>query len=346
MCDGLPNCVGGEDEIQCPLACRQDEFTCDSGLCVPATQVCDGVSDCDDATDELTCPPTENIPALTTSLGLTDLVDLLNRVNLTDTLATAGPFTVLAPTNEAFADLPADLFNELLNNPAFLSAVLTYHVLAAPVPFADLTNELQLTSVEGRPIRFNKYPNGEATAQCVPIDVNRVDNAATNGLIHVLDEVMLPPSGTIVDVVAGDPALASLNFAIAPIRDLLNGPGNFTLFAPTTAAFNAIPPAQLGVILTDVQILTQVLNYHVVPATLCSVGLENGEAPTLSGDALTVDVSGAGIFVESAQVVGADISVTNGVVHVIDTVLLPPGLFQTGGALAAAAAQDAGNSSP
>merc|ERR1711936_948244 len=71
-----------------------------------------------------------------------------------------------------------------------------------------------------------------------------------------------------------------------------------TLFAPTTAAFNAIPPAQLAVILTDVQILTQVLNYHVVPATLCSVGLENGEAPTLSGDALTVDVSGAGIFVD------------------------------------------------
>jgi len=313
--------------------------------------VCDGLTQCDDATDEINCPPTEDIPRLGLSLGLTQLTDLLNLANLTDILATPGPFTLFAPNNQAFTDLPADLQAELLANPAFLTQVLTYHVFPAPVLFADLTNELQLPSVEGSPIRFNKYPNGEATAQCVPIDVTRVDNAATNGIIHVLDEVMLPPSGTVIDVVASDPALASLNFAIAPIRDLLNGPGNFTLFAPTTAAFNAIDPAQLAVILTNIEVLTEVLSYHVVPSTLCSVGLENGDAPTLSGDDVRVSVSGAGIFVNTAQVVGADISVTNGVVHVIDQLLLPPGLFQSGGALApaalaAAAAADAAPVAP
>ena len=251
------------------------------------------------------------------------------QAGLVDTLSGPGPFTVLAPSNAAFSAVPADILDALLSDPAALTQVLTFHVLPAAVRSTDLSNELLVNTVEGRQLRVNTYPNGVATVQCAPIDLSRVDNEATNGVVHVLDEVMLPPPGSVADVVANDPDLASLNFALnaANLTAVLGGAGPFTLFAPTNAAFNGLDPAQLAAILSDPATLTQVLTYHVVPAaTLCSAGLESGAATTVNGADVTVSVSGAGIFVDSSQVVGADISVSNGVVHAIDRVLLPPGL--------------------
>ena len=275
--------------------------------------------------------PTSNIPTMANDLGLTTLTSLVAQAGLVDTLSGPGPFTVLAPSNSAFSDVPADILDDLLNNSTALTEVLTYHVLPLPVRSADLSNELLVSTAEGRQLRVNTYPNGVATAQCSPIDLNRVDNEATNGIIHVLNEVMLPPRGTIADIVSEDPAFASLNFAInaADLATTLSGPGPFTLLAPTNSAFNGLDPAQLALILSDPVVLTQVLTYHVVPATLCSAGLQPGAATTVNGGDVTVAVNGAGIFVNDAQVVGADISVSNGVVHAIDRVLIPPGLFPT-----------------
>jgi len=147
--------------------------------------------------------------------------------------------------------------------------------------------------------------------------------------------VMLPPAGTIGDLVTSDPDLASLSFAVnaAGLLADLSGPGPFTLLAPTNAAFNALNPADLARILGDAATLQEVLRYHVVPAaTLCSAGLESGPATMLSGDDVIVEVDGvAGIItVDDAQVVGADLSVSNGVVHAIDRVLLPERLFPSG----------------
>ena len=143
---------------------------------------------------------------------------------------------------------------------------------------------------------------------------------------------MLPPVGDLVDLVSDDVRLTTLLSAVqaAGLQSTLSAPGPFTLLAPTNEAFAKLDPATLNTILQDPNILASVLTYHVLPGTACSAGLMTSSVRTLNGGDVQVVVGVAGVEVNSAQVITADIAVTNGVVHLIDTVLLPPGLVLPG----------------
>ncbi|GFO32695.1 transforming growth factor-beta-induced protein ig-h3-like [Plakobranchus ocellatus] len=268
------------------------------------------------------------IPGVATSLGLTELVKAVVAAGLAETLSGPGPFTVFGPSNEAFNNLP-DWEKKAIKDVKVLADILKFHVLAGKVMSSDLSNDLVATTVEGKKLRVNLYKKKAglvATAQCSPIDLNKVDNAASNGVIHVLNRVMFPPSGTIVEAVSKCPAFKTLTKAVqvAGLVDTLNGEGPFTLFAPTDKAFAKLPPGALDKLIANPTELAKVLTYHVVAGTLCSPGLESSTAKTVEGQDVKVVVSGAGVTVNNAKVIAPDASVTNGVVHGIDTVLLPP----------------------
>ncbi|XP_048244395.1 protein sll1483-like [Haliotis rufescens] len=275
----------------------------------------------------------ENIPQLAETLGEKTLVELVTRAGLADTLSSTAPpapFTVFGPTDDAFAAL-APQIKDLLKNVTILKGVLLYHVLSGEVYSTQLSNELLAKSLaDSLPIRINIYQGGKVvTAQGSPIVL--VNQNATNGVIHGLSRVMLPPAGTVVDVVSNVPGFNTLKTAViaAKLLQVLAGDGPFTVFAPTDAAFSKLPPGTLDNLLKNLTKLTSVLEYHVVSGTFYSAGLTNNmKVTTLNKQDFTVMVSSGGVSIDTgsgtANVIAADVSITNGVIHVIDEVLIPP----------------------
>jgi transforming growth factor-beta-induced protein len=246
--------------------------------------------------------------------GFSTLAKALGDTDLVATLKGPGPFTVFAPTDAAFAALPAGTLDSLSSDE--LKAVLLYHVVAADLHAADLDGK-PLTSVGGLSL-FVSLSNGVMVddARVTMADVN-----ASNGVIHVIDKVLLPPNIVQAAQLAGN--LTTLVKAVTDtgLADALSGAGPFTVFAPSDAAFAALPAGTLaGLSTTD---LKNVLLYHVVSGSVQSAQLEAGTVDTLlAGKQLTVDLTG-GVNINDAKVTIPDIVVTNGVIHVIDKVLLP-----------------------
>ena len=134
---------------------------------------------------------------------------------------------------------------------------------------------------------------------------------------------------TIVGAASADPQFSTLVSAVtaAGLVDTLNGKGPFTVFAPTNAAFDKIPADQLQAILADKDKLTKILTYHVLPAKVLSKNLKKKQTvETVEGSPVTIVAKKSGVTVDDAKVVKADIKTSNGVIHVIDTVILPPGI--------------------
>lgn len=137
-------------------------------------------------------------------------------------------------------------------------------------------------------------------------------------------------STTIVDIAAGDEIFSTLVTAVteAGLVDTLSGEGPFTVFAPTNDAFAALPPGALEALLLPANqaVLTQILTYHVVSGSLTSADLEDGAVPSVEGGDIIVSL-GESVKVNNATVIQADIEASNGVIHVIDTVIIPPSLL-------------------
>ncbi len=272
--------------------------------------------------------------------NLSILVDALTQAGLVSALQGDGPFTVFAPTNDAFQallDSNPD-WNSLSDiDNATLANVLKFHVVSGDVKAADLTDTYVSTLAEGPNMESISLKvdvtggvkfNGSAT----PITT---DVETTNGTVHIIDQVMLPPS--VVDI-----ALNNDNFSIlvsALTRDdltidyvsFLTGTGPFTVFAPTNDAFVALldsNPAWSSLEDIPVATLEAVLDYHVIGANVQSTQLnDNQEVMTVGGSMLTVDLSdGAKLETGSGQSVNiiiTDVQGANGVVHAVDAVLLP-----------------------
>ena len=331
----------------------------------------------------------------------TTLVAAVQAAGLVDTLSSEGLFTVFAPTDDAFAALPAGTVEALLGNIPALTDILLYHVVAGEVYAADVVNLESATTALGLDVAIrvedgNVYIND---AQVILTDIQ-----ASNGVIHVVDSVILPPAyvrnngannlnyrtgpgldqqpqglfppsaiaealgrdsagewvqiaydgttgwifaelsslsveldslpvvdQTIVDIAVANSDFSTLVAAVqaAGLVDALNGPGPFTVFAPTNDAF-AAALASLGIsatdLLADTETLTSILLYHVVEGRVLAadvVGLES--ATTLQGAPINISVRDGNVFLnDSIQVVATDITASNGVIHVIDGVLLPP----------------------
>jgi uncharacterized surface protein with fasciclin (FAS1) repeats len=295
-----------------------------------------GFSSCNNE-DPMPIEPEANIVEVAgLNANFSTLVAAVQQAGLVETLSSPGPFTVFAPTNDAFNRFLADnnqTADQLLNSDG-LATVLNYHVIAAEVPSSAVTPG-RVNSAAGIPFFVSVAPDNSiwinGSAQIVQTDVS-----ASNGLIHVLDYVIVPPTQNIAQIAisateGSTPEFTHLVAALvrADLASAVSGGINddFTVFAPTDAAFEALFSA-LGVGSVDeipLETLTNVLLYHVVPARAFSQDLRNGAAlPTLlEGETLTVNLNDLKInesgLVESAL----NIHAINGVIHAIDTVLLP-----------------------
>lgn len=256
------------------------------------------------------------------------LVAAVQAAGLVDTLNGTGPFTVFAPTDEAFAKLPAGTLEMLLKpeNKAKLAAILTYHVVGGSVKAADVVKLKNATTVNGQ--RVDIKVDG-AKVQVDGATVTATDIACSNGVIHVIDTVILPVDGTIVDVAAKNGSFNTLVAAVkaAGLVETLSGKGPFTVLAPTDAAFAKLPAGTLEMLLKpeNKKQLVEILTYHVVPgvAAYSDAVVKMTEVPTVLGSTVAVKVVGGKVMLNGATVVAADVEATNGVIHVIDTVILP-----------------------
>ncbi|XP_069140667.1 transforming growth factor-beta-induced protein ig-h3-like [Argopecten irradians] len=266
-----------------------------------------------------------NLVEVLQASGKSTLVSLVQKAGLADAL-TQGTFTIFAPTNAAFDKLPADLLAALGEDVYALANVLKYHVVQGSVRKQDASNELQLDTLTGQKIRLNIYShNNEVTVEGSKI--LDFDIQTSNGYVHVIDTVMLPPEGSIVDIVAGASELSTLLSKVlsADLVTALQG-DRLTLFAPTNQAFSQLGSTVLDNLAKDPQLLKEILLYHVVPSTEYSAGLHNRESlRTLDShqDRIKLNITGDSIQVKNGKVLSADISATNGVVHLIDHVLVP-----------------------
>jgi len=267
---------------------------------------------------------------------LSIFVEAVNAADLAVTLQGSGPYTVFAPTNDAFSALLGELGvtkDALFANKPLLNAVLKYHVLSGKVFKADIPLGKAIVPLAGGFFKIE----AQGSALTVTDGRNRVtnvistDGSALNGVLHVVDRVLLPANQDIVQTAQATPSLSILVEAVtaAGLVDTLKGPGPFTVFAPTNAAFAALL-AELGVskvaLLADTALLTRVLTYHVLPARVLKAEIPvNTPIATVQGQTILINSSLQIIDQRgrSSGIVATDIFNTNGVVHVIDRVLLP-----------------------
>lgn len=254
----------------------------------------------------------------------TTLVAALKAAKLDATLMGSGPFTVFAPTDEAFAKLPAGTVDALLKDIPTLTKILLYHVVAGKVPASDVVKVTSAVTVNGLPVMVKVSGN---KVKINDANVIIADIPASNGIIHAVDSVILPPSGDIVDT-----AMANGNFktllaaaTAAGLVDTLKSAGPFTLFAPTDAAFAKLPAGTVEALLKDIPKLKAILTYHVVSGRVYAADVVKlSSAPSVQGSPISIEVSIGSVKLNgSATVTAADILTTNGVIHVIDTVILP-----------------------
>ena len=252
----------------------------------------------------------------------TTLLSAVEAAGLVDTLNSEGPFTVFAPTDEAFAKLPAGTIEALLQDIPQLSSILLYHVVPGKLMAADVTAADYLNTAQGESVRI-KVEDGKAyinEAQIILTDIE-----AANGVIHVIDTVILPGK-TIADVAVNDGRFSTLVTALqaANMVETLQGEGPFTVFAPTDDAFAKLPAGTIESLLKDIPTLKNILLYHVVSGAVKSDQVVTlTSADTVAGKPVTVKVEDGKVFINNAQVVIVDIVAKNGIIHVIDTVLLP-----------------------
>ncbi len=248
---------------------------------------------------------------------------------LADDLSGPGPFTVFAPTDAAFAALPSGTIETLLTDPTgTLAQILLYHVVGGTALSTDLSDGQTIATLQGQTVEVTINADGVFINDA---QVTVADITTTNGVVHVIDAVLLPPAPqpttTVVDVIVNSDVHNTLEAAVvaAGLVETLSGTGPFTVFAPTDNAFAALPAGTVETLPADpTGALTQILLYHVVGAQALSTDLTNGQTvATLQGQTVTVTINTDGVFINNAQVTVADVVTDNGVIHVIDAVLLP-----------------------
>lgn len=333
--------------------------------------------------------------------SFTTLVAAVEAAGLVDALKGEGPFTVFAPTDDAFAALPAGTVEALLADIPALTDILLYHVVSGKVMAADVVNLSSATTLNGLDVSIkvedgNVYLNDN-------VQVVMTDIEASNGVIHVIDAVLLPPTsvanerandlnfrsgpgldrsiigtfasgaraealarneagdwvqiniageigwvfaplttangdlmalpvapGTIAEIAAADGRFTTLVAAAdaAGLVGALDGEGPLTVFAPTDDAFAALPAGTVEALLNDLPTLESILLYHVVSGKVMAADVVTlPSATTLQGSDISITVQDGSVFLnDTVQVILTDIEASNGVIHVIDAVLLPPGM--------------------
>ena len=255
------------------------------------------------------------------------LVAAVKAAGLVDALKSKGPLTVFAPTDEAFAKLPKGTVEDLLKpeNKAKLVSLLTYHVASGKLAAAEVQKSTGVVSLQGQRLGF------KTVGDRVMVDgatVVLADVAAKNGVIHAIDQVVMPTGKNIVEVASGTGKFATLLAAAtaAGLAETLSSGGPFTVLAPTDDAFAKLPKGTVEDLLKpeNKEKLVAILTLHVIAGRVDSTGATAaGHAKSLQGGRLTFTATDHGLSVNGAKIVTADINASNGIIHVIDGVLLP-----------------------
>jgi len=293
--------------------------------------------------DEPADAPLANIVDTAVAAGsFNTLVAALQATGLDSVLADeSATFTVFAPTDDAFALLGEDTINALLGDTDTLSGILTYHVIGGAA--VDSTTALSLAGTS--------VPTVNGAEVFISVDGDRLlvnmsevivaDVRASNGIIHVIDAVLLPP--VTEDPVTSEPLpnlldaarnAGNLNTFVAALEatglDVAIGHGNdmYTVFAPTDEAFAALGQDTINALLNDTDTLRDILLYHVIAGTavdaqtaIAKVGIEIEAA---NGDRFVLNLRGDALYINDSQIIGTDLFASNGIIHTIDAVLIPP----------------------
>lgn len=269
--------------------------------------------------------------------GFETLVAALQATGLDATLADeTATFTVFAPTDEAFAVLGEAAINALLADIDTLSDILLYHVIAGQAVDGETATGLAGSTVE--------MANGDMVAITVrdgnlfinDAQVVTADIEASNGIIHVIDAVLLPPAdveapGTITEVAVANGSFTTLVAALQATgldSVLADETMLYTVFAPTDAAFEALGEDTINALLADLDTLSDILLYHVVPGAavdaVTALSLAGTDVTMANGSDTSLSLVDGELYINQAKVIVTDVAASNGVIHVIDAVITPP----------------------
>ncbi|KAH3815464.1 transforming growth factor-beta-induced protein ig-h3-like isoform X1 [Dreissena polymorpha] len=294
--------------------------------------------------------PLSSIPDLLETLGLTELTSLLGSVGLSSEVLASdnNNFTVFAPSNEVLAKfvLPAlqrhggvdvmkdigsvEIVSQEISDSVIEDTrnILLGHVAVGRLTSSRLTDDMivETASPLKSSIRINTYeqPKKLVTANCKPI--TSTDNIAINGVVHVVSDVLMPVTSSLLDIVKKNPELSFLKTVLGSSHRAatLREPGSYTLFAPTDAAFKKHADL-LNRLLGDDKCMGNILQNHLLPNVICSSVIE-GRAQTKNSLGRALQMSrdkDNKLYVEGAQIIVKDLMATNGVIHVIDDVIIP-----------------------
>jgi transforming growth factor-beta-induced protein len=279
--------------------------------------------------DSVILPPADLAGIVDTAVAygrFTTLAAALGAADLIDTLKSDGPFTVFAPTDDAFAALPEGTVESLLlpENKQALTDILLYHVVAGKVMAEDVVTLTEAETVLGQNVSI-KVDMGKVYINDSEVIIT--DIVTSNGIIHVIDTVLMPKDD-IVDTAVADGRFTTLAAALgaAELIETLKGEGPFTVFAPTDDAFAKLPAGTVESLLLpeNKQTLIDILLYHVVAGKVMAADVVTlTEAETVLGKNVTIKVAMGKVYINDAEVIITDIVTSNGIIHVIDTVLLP-----------------------
>ncbi|XP_041054880.1 periostin-like isoform X2 [Carcharodon carcharias] len=281
------------------------------------------------------CPavaPIDHVYGTLGIVGAKSTQSYADRSNLKEEIEGVGSFTFFAPSDEAWMLLDAEIRDALLSNVNIeLLNALHYHMVDYRLLTKDMKDGMTVRSMyNDLSILINHYPNGVVTVNCAK--VLYANQIATNGIVHVIDRVITAVGNTIADVVEGTDELSSFRAAATAsgLFETLGNDGHYTIFAPTNEAFDKLSRDVLERILSDPVALKAMLNYHILNSVQCSEAIMSGSTyATLEGTQIEIGCDGDSLTVNGQKMVNRkDIVTSNGVIHLIDKVLIPDAAMQ------------------
>eukprot|EP00064_Thunnus_orientalis_P001374 superscaffoldBa00000093_g1377 len=276
------------------------------------------------------CPAVAPIDHVYGTLGLvkaTTTQHYSDRSKLRQEIEGKGSFTMFAPSNDAWNQLDSSVRSALESNVNIeLYNALHFHMVNRRLLTKDMKDGLTVSSMyNDLGLYINHYSNGIVTVNCARIIHG--NQVATNGVVHVIDRVISAVANTIKDVLDVTDDLSSFNAAVlaSGMMDKLNQPGHYTLFAPTNEAFDRLGPGYLEQIMGDKAVIQALVNYHLLNSVQCAEAIMAGSVyETAEGSTIEVGCDGDTLTVNGIKMVlKKDIVTTNGVIHLIDQVLIP-----------------------
>ncbi|XP_063059480.1 periostin isoform X2 [Engraulis encrasicolus] len=276
------------------------------------------------------CPavaPIDNVYGTLGLVGATTTQRYSDMSELRPEIEGPGSFTMFAPSNDAWAALDETVRARLESNVNIeLYNTLHFHMVNKRLLTKDMKNELTVKSMfNGHGLRLNHYSNGVVTVNCARIIHG--NQVSTNGVVHVIDRVIRMVQDTIHNVLDSEEELSSLRTVaeVSGLIDTLKQPGHYTLFAPTNAAFDKVGGDVMERLMSDKNVLKALMNYHLLNSVQCSEAIMAGSVyETMEGSTIQIGCDGDSLTVNGIKMVlKKDIVTTNGVIHLIDQVLIP-----------------------